>query len=135
MADLIELEVATPDRELVREQVSDVQVPAKDGYMGVLPGHAPLLSLLGTGALSYSIGTRRHFIAIHGGFLEVLPEHVRVLANQAEAAEDIDLEQARSSVQQAQEQVNAAASGGDSESALSNFAFAQAKVTAAEQKA
>lgn len=134
MADTIELEVATPDRELVREKVGDVQVPAKDGYLGVLPGHAPLLSLLGTGALSYSVGSRRHFIALQGGFLEVLPEQVRVLANQAERAEDIDLEQARSGLQQAQAQVNATASGGDPDAALATLALAQARVTAAEQK-
>ena len=134
MPDLIELEVATPDRELVHEQVSDVQIPAKNGYMGVLPGHAPLLSLLGTGALSYGVGSRRHFIALQGGFLEVLPEHVRVLANQAERAEDIDLEQARAGLQRAQEQVNTTASGGDPEVALANLALAQARVTAAEQK-
>jgi F-type H+-transporting ATPase subunit epsilon len=134
MAESIKLELATPERELVREQVSDVQVPAKDGYLGVLPGHAPLLSLLGTGALSYGVGSRRHFIAVQGGFLEVLPEQVRVLANQAERAEDIDLEQARSSLARAQEQVNATASGGDADAALASLALAQARVTAAEQK-
>jgi F-type H+-transporting ATPase subunit epsilon len=134
MADLIELEVATPDRELVRERVADVQVPGKDGYLGILPGHAPLLGLLGAGALSYGVGGHRRFIAIHGGFLEVLPEHVRVLANQAERAEDIDLNQARAALAQAQEQVAATASGSDPEAALDNLALAQARVTAAEQK-
>jgi F-type H+-transporting ATPase subunit epsilon len=134
MADLIELEVATPDRELIHEQVSDVQVPGKDGYIGILPGHAPLLGLLGTGALSYAVGSHRHFIAVHGGFLEVLPEQVRVLANQAERAEDIDLERAREGLAEAQQQVAAAASGGDPDAALSDLALAQARVTAAEQK-
>jgi F-type H+-transporting ATPase subunit epsilon len=134
MAEAIELEVATPERELVHEQVADVQVPGKDGYLGVLPGHAPLLSLLGAGALSYAVGPRRHFIAIQGGFLEVLSEHVRVLANHAERAEDIDLERARAGLAEAQEQVAATASGGDPDRALENLALAQARVTAAEQK-
>ena len=134
MAETIELEVATPDHALVREKVDDVQVPGKDGYLGILPGHAPLLSLLGTGALSYGVGSRRHFIVVHGGFLEVLPEHVRVLANQAEKAEGIDLAQARIGLERAQQQVNAITSGGDSEAALDNLALAQARVTAAEQK-
>ena len=134
MAESIELEVATPERELVHEHVSDVQVPGKDGYLGILPGHAPLLGILGAGALSYGIGPRRHFIALQGGFLEVLPEHVRVLANRAEAAEDIDLDRARADLERAQQQVAAAASGGDSAAALDNLALAQARVTAAEQK-
>jgi len=134
MADSIELEVATPERELVHERVSDVQVPARNGYLGILPGHAPLLSRLGAGALSYAVGSRRHYLAVQGGFLEVLPEHVRVLANLAERAEDINLEQARTGLALAQEQVAGAGSGGDPEAALDNLALAQARVTAAEQK-
>jgi F-type H+-transporting ATPase subunit epsilon len=134
MADSIELEVATPERELVREQVADVQVPGKDGYLGILPGHAPLLGVLGTGALSYSVGPRRHFIAIHGGFLEVLPEHVRVLANQAEAAEDIDLDRARADLARAQQEVAAVATAGNPDEALDHLALAQARVAAAEQR-
>lgn len=134
MADLIELEVATPDRELVRDRVAEVQVPGKDGYLGILPGHAPLLGLLGTGTLSYAVGSRKHAIAIHGGFLEVLPEHVRVLANQAERAEDIDLDRARTALTQAQQQVAAATSGAEADAALDNLAMAQARVTTAEQK-
>ncbi len=134
MAESIELEVATPERELVRERVSDVQAPAQDGYLGILPGHAPLVSMLGAGALSYSVGSRRHYLAVQGGFLEVLPEQVRVLANLAERAEDIDLEKARAGLAAAQDQVAAAASGGDPAAALDNLALAQARVLAAEQK-
>jgi len=132
MADSIELEIATPDRQLVHERVGEVQVPGKEGYMGILPGHAPLLSLLGAGALSYTIGSRRHYIAVHGGFLEVLPEHVRVLANEAERAEDIDLEKARAGLARAQEQLSAA--GTDPATALDQLALAQARLTAAEHK-
>src|ERR1017187_5387807 len=134
MAESIELEVATPERELVHERVTDIQVPGKDGYLGILPGHAPLLSLLGAGALSYSVGSRRHYLAVEGGFLEVLPEQIRVLANLAERAEDIDLSQARAALALAQEQVAATASGGDPDAALSSLALAEARVTAAEQK-
>lgn len=134
MAETIELQVATPERELVRERVSEVQVPAKDGYLGILPGHAPLLSVLGAGALSYAVGSRRHFLAVEGGFLEVIHDQVRVLANLAERGEDIDVQQARTGLASAQEQVAATASGGDPDAALANLAFAQARVTAAEQK-
>jgi len=86
MADSIELEVATPERAMVSEQVTDVQVPGEDGYLGILPGHAPLLSLLGSGVLSYAAGGVRHSLAVQGGLVEVLAGHVRVLANLAERA-------------------------------------------------
>ena len=90
MPDSLELEVATPERLLVREQATEVQVPGKNGYMGILPGHAALLSQLGSGVLDYVAGGRRRYLAVAGGFLEVLPGHVRVLADVAERAEDID---------------------------------------------
>jgi F-type H+-transporting ATPase subunit epsilon len=86
MADLLELEIATPERQLVREQVADVQIPGNDGYLGILPGHAALLGQLGAGALSYAIGGgQRRYLAIDGGFLEVLEDHVRVLPTRPSA--------------------------------------------------
>jgi F-type H+-transporting ATPase subunit epsilon len=80
------LEVATPEKLLVSEQVSEVQVPGKEGYMGILPGHAALLSELGEGALTFTVAARKRTVTIHGGFLEVLDNHVRVLADRAEEA-------------------------------------------------
>jgi len=133
MADMIELEVATPERELVREPVSEVQVPGAKGYLGILPGHAPLLSLLGAGALSFLVAGKRKVLAVQGGFLEVLPEHVRVLANVAERGEEIDLAKARAELAAAQEQLNNLGDR-DPESALDRVALAQARVDAAEQK-
>jgi len=87
MPDTIELEIATPERQLVREEVSEVQLPGKSGYMGILPGHAALLGQLGTGFLSYTVSGRKRYLSVQGGFVEVLPDHVRVLANTAERAE------------------------------------------------
>ena len=81
-----ELEVATPERLLVDAQVTEAELPGKDGYMGILPGHAPLLSALGKGTLTYSEGGTKHVINIDGGFMEVFDNHVRVLADSAEAA-------------------------------------------------
>lgn len=135
MADTLELEVATPERELVREQVSDVQLPGKHGYMGILPGHAPLLGLLGIGMLSYvpSDGKKR-YLTIHCGFVEVLDDHVRVLADTAERAEEIDIERARKALQRAQEEGINPALGVDPAAALEAMARAQARLEAAEQK-
>ena len=136
MADTLSLEVATPERELVRELVSDVQVPGKNGYMGILPGHAPLLGLLGIGTLTYvsvSDGKKR-YLSIHQGFLEVLEDHVRVLADVAERAEEIDAQRARAALQRAQEEGLNPALGVDPGAALLAMARAQARLEAAEQK-
>src|SRR5690348_11399058 len=105
MAEIIVLEIATPERQLVREEVTEVQLPGKSGYLGILPGHAALLGQLGTGFLSYTTAGRKRFLSVQGGFVEVLADHVRVLANVAERAEEIDVERAREDLKRAHEQV------------------------------
>jgi len=134
MADTLVLEVATPERELVREQVSDVQVPGKNGYMGILPGHAPLLGLLGIGTLTYTVDGKKRHLSVHKGFVEVLDDHVRVLADVAERAEEIDLERARRALQKAQEAGINPALGVDPGAALEAMARAEARLEAAAQK-
>ncbi len=84
MADTFQLEVATPERLFVNEQVSEAELPGKEGYMGILPGHAPLLSMLGEGTLTYKSGAGEHKLKINGGFVEIFEDHVRVLADNAE---------------------------------------------------
>jgi F-type H+-transporting ATPase subunit epsilon len=134
MADTLELEVATPERLLVHDQVSEVQVPAKDGYVGILPGHAALLAELGTGFMSYSFGAGKRYLSIHGGFMEVLEDHVRVLATAGERAEEIDVERARRALERAQEQLVNPALGVDPAAALGAMARAQARLEAAARK-
>ena len=134
MPDVLDLEVATPERQLVHEPAAEVQIPAKNGYIGVLPGHAPLLSELGTGFLSYDCGGKRRYLSIQGGFVEVLPNHVRVLANAAERAEEIDIVRARNDLRAAQDQVVNPAVGIDPAVALDELAWAQARVDAAESE-
>ena len=129
MPDVIALEVATPERQLVREGAAEVQVPGENGYLGILPGHAPLLSKLGTGLLSYLAGGKRRYLAIDGGFLEVLPGQVRVLAYAAERAEDIDLEGATADLKRAQERL--ATPGADPSEALGAIRRAEARIAAA----
>jgi F-type H+-transporting ATPase subunit epsilon len=88
------LEIVTPDRALVREEVDEIQVPGAEGYLGILPGHAPLLATLKVGELWYRVGQARHYLAIAGGFVEVLPDRVTVLAQIAERAQEIDVARA-----------------------------------------
>jgi len=81
MADTLQLEIATPEKEVAHVAVDSAQIPAKDGYLGILPGHAPLLSELGEGELSYvSAGTTSQ-VNISGGYVEVRDNHIRVLAD------------------------------------------------------
>ncbi|MFQ5724361.1 MAG: F0F1 ATP synthase subunit epsilon [Terriglobia bacterium] len=105
----LELQVVTPERLLVREPVDEVQVPARDGYLGILPGHAPLLSELQLGELSYRQGTAWTYLSVFWGFVEVLPDRVVVLAEIAERADEIDIERARRARQRAEERLQ----GGD----------------------
>ena len=90
MADRLTLEVATPSRLVIGEQVDEVVVPGIEGYFGVLPGHAPLLSTLGIGELMYRIGRDEHHAAVSGGFCEVRNDKVIVLADTAERPDEID---------------------------------------------
>ncbi|HLY19706.1 MAG TPA: F0F1 ATP synthase subunit epsilon [Bryobacteraceae bacterium] len=134
MPEMLSLEIVTPERLLVREDVNAVQVPAATGYLGILPGHAPLLAELGTGYLNYEAGGKRWFLAVHGGYLEVLADHVRLLATGAERAEEIDIERARAALQRAQEQVFNASLGVDPAAALNAMQRAQARLDAAAQR-
>ncbi len=99
------LEIVTPDRSLVREDVDEIQLPGSEGYLGVLPGHTPLLVTLKVGELWYRIGQEKHFLAITSGFGEVLPDGVTVLAQIAERAEDIDVTRAEAARKRAEERL------------------------------
>ena len=84
MPDTFLLEVATPEQSLVNERVSEAQIPAADGYLGVLPGHAQLVAELGAGELSYQVEGRRRTLKVDGGWLEISGDRARVLATKAE---------------------------------------------------
>ena len=84
MADLLEVEIATPEKLVTRQQAETVGIPGKDGYMGILPGHAALLSELGDGTVSIATGTRTDNYHVSGGYVEVRDNHVRVLADTAD---------------------------------------------------
>jgi len=135
MPGMILLEVVTPERQLVREEVESVEAPGKAGYLGILPGHAPLVGLLGAGFLSYAAAGRRRYLAVSGGFIEVLPEQVRVMADVAERAEEIDVERARLALTLAQEALAKAASSGiDPADPLAAIERANARIAVAEKK-
>ncbi len=96
------LEVVTPEREVARDSVAEIQLPGSNGALGILPGHTPLLTELKIGALSYKKGGETRYVAVLGGFAEVLSDRVTVLADSAEPAEEINLESARAAFVAAQ---------------------------------
>ena len=107
---MIQLTIVTPDRALVNEQVDEIQIPGAEGYLGVLPGHAPLFTELKVGELSYRKGNTWTSLAVAWGFAEVLPDQVRVLAETAERAQEIDLERAMKAKERAEQRLTR---GGD----------------------
>jgi F-type H+-transporting ATPase subunit epsilon len=132
MAGSITLEVATPERLLLKETVSEVEVPGANGALGILPEHAPLLSELGSGTLAYSpAGASRKFLAISGGWVEVLPDRVRVLAERAEFAGEIDLARAEKAMERATERLSHPIADTDIARALNAMNRAKARIEAA----
>ncbi len=108
MADRLHLEIVTPSRRVVEVEVDEVRLPGVLGEMGVLPGHIPLLTALAAGPLTYFEGSKSTRYAVRGGFAEVLPDRVTVLASVAESVADIDVEAARSSLETAQDKLKSA---------------------------
>ena len=100
------LDVVTPERRLVSQQVDEVQLPGAEGYFGVLPGHTPLLATLQVGELWYRVGQEKHYLAVAFGFAEVLPDRVTVLAQLAERPEDIDVPRAEAARNRAEERIS-----------------------------
>jgi F-type H+-transporting ATPase subunit epsilon len=98
----IELEVVTPERHILEESVDSLEMPGKDGYLGILPGHAPLITELGIGILTYHKGAEVRYLTVIEGYAEVLPDRVIVLAESSERAEEINVERARASLERAQ---------------------------------
>lgn len=101
----IELQIVTPDRLIVQDQVDEIQVPGVEGYFGVLPGHTPFLAALAVGEMWYRKGTEKTYLSIAGGFAEVLPDRVTLLATLAERADEIDVKRAESSKQRAEQRL------------------------------
>jgi len=96
------LEIVTPERAILHENVDEVEIPGADGYFGVLPGHTPLLASLQVGQLWYRKGTDISYLSVAFGFAEVLPDRVTILAQIAERAEEIDIERAQAERQRAE---------------------------------
>jgi F-type H+-transporting ATPase subunit epsilon len=102
MADTFQLEIVTPEKMVVRDVAEEMQIPGKNGYLGILPGHAPLITELAVGEITYRSGNHTHHLSVAWGFAEVLPDKVTILAETAERAEEIDTSRAQAAKQRAE---------------------------------
>src|SRR5579859_2967615 len=108
MAQSLTLRVVTPERMVVETTAEELQIPGKKGYLGILPGHAPLITELAVGEITYRSGQETGRVAVAWGFAEVLPDKVTILAETAEKAEDIDVARAQRARDRAQERLTKA---------------------------
>ncbi|MGH9548425.1 MAG: F0F1 ATP synthase subunit epsilon [Terriglobales bacterium] len=97
MTDSFQLEIVTPEKMVVKDEAEEIQIPGKDGYLGILPGHAPLITELAVGEISYRKGGQTSYLSVAWGFAEVLPDKVTILAETAERPEEIDVKRAQES--------------------------------------
>lgn len=110
LPETIEIEVVTPERHVLTETVQSLELPGREGYLGILPGHAPLITELGIGVLTYQRGTETRYLTVMNGYAEVLPNRVIVLAEISERAEEINVGRAREAAGRAQAELAKAGS-------------------------
>jgi F-type H+-transporting ATPase subunit epsilon len=105
MADTFQLEIVTPIKLLVKDAAEEAQVPGLSGYLGILPGHAPLITELAVGVITYKAGGATHTLSLAWGFMEVLPRKVTILAEAAEHPHEIDVERAQKAKDRAEQRL------------------------------
>ena len=105
MANTFQLEIVTPSRLLVKDAAEEAQIPGVTGYLGILPGHAPLITELGVGEITYKASGATHTLSVAWGFMEVLPDKVTILAEAAEHPEEIDIARAQKAKERAEERL------------------------------
>jgi len=133
MPETFQLEIVTPEKLVVKDQAEEMQIPGKNGYLGILPGHAPLISELAVGQISYRNGAETHFLAVAWGFAEVLPDRVTILAETAERAEDINVKRAEEAKQRAEERLQSGKTETDYGRAQSSLQRAETRLDVAEK--
>ena len=105
MAEVFQLEIVTPEKQVVSDTAEEVQIPGKKGYLGILPGHAPLITELSVGEIIYRKEGQPRYLSVAWGFAEVLPTKVTILAEAAERPEEIDVRRAQEAKQRAEERL------------------------------
>jgi F-type H+-transporting ATPase subunit epsilon len=133
MASTFRLEIDTPDRPVIDINVAEATIPGAEGYLGILPDHAPMLAELGNGLLTYKVENRTESLLVHEGFVEVLPDHVRVLPVAAEKISDIDVGRAQAAMERALNRLQVNVADIDESRARRALKRAEARLNAAKQ--
>lgn len=133
MPDTFQLEIVTPEKKVVDTAAEEVQIPGKNGYLGVLPGHAPLITELSVGEITYRENSAEQRLAVAWGFAEVLPNKVTILAETAERASEIDVERARKAKERAEQRLASGDTALDVDRALDALHRAEARLDVAQR--
>jgi len=134
MADTFKLEIVTPEKKVVDTAAEEVQIPGKNGYLGILPGHAPLITELAVGEIKFREKSAEQILAVAWGFAEVLPNKVTILAETAERPAEIDVDRARKAKERAEQRLTSGDIGVDVERALDALQRAEARLDVAAHK-
>ena len=128
MADTFQLEIVTPEKKVVETAAEEIQIPGKNGYLGILPGPAPLITELSVGEINYRENGREQKRAVAWGFAEVLPHKVTILAESAEHPSEIDVERARQAKQRAEQRLTSGDTSVDVERTLDALHRAETRI-------
>jgi F-type H+-transporting ATPase subunit epsilon len=131
MADTFQLEIVTPEKMVVNTAAREAQIPGKNGYLGILPGHAPLITELSVGEISFLSNTNQERLAVAWGFAEVLPDKVTILAETAERPSEIDVNRARQAKERAEQRLVSGNTEVDVERALDSLRRAEVRLEVA----
>src|SRR5579863_9663937 len=134
MADTFQLEIVTPEKMVVRDVAEEMQIPGKNGYLGILPRHAPLITELAVGEITYRGGGETHRLAVAWGFAEVLPDKVTILAETCEHPTEIDTKRAQESKQRAEQRLRSGSTDVDYPRAAAALERAETRLEVAEKK-
>lgn len=134
MPDTFQIEIVTPEKLVAKDQAEEAQIPGKNGYLGILPGHAPLITELDVGEISYRSDGYTHYIAVAWGFAEVLPDKVTILAEKAERAEDIDVARAKEARDRAEKLLHSTDPDTDFDRAEAALRRAEVRLDVAQKK-
>jgi F-type H+-transporting ATPase subunit epsilon len=134
MADTFQLEIVTPEKKVVETAAEEVQIPGRNGYLGILPGHAPLITELAVGEITFREHANEQRLAVAWGFVEVLPDKVTILAETAERPSEIDVDRARKAKARAEQRLASGDTTVDVERALNALHRAEARLDVAGKK-
>ena len=134
MAEVFQLEIVTPEKKVVETAAEEIQIPGKSGYLGILPGHAPLITELSVGEITYRENSTEQHLAVAWGFAEVLPNKVTILAETAERPSEIDAERARKAKQRAEQRLTSGDASVDVDRALDALHRAETRLDVANEK-